>query len=287
MDRNENNLEIGEDFGSPPNEATGGLVTHLRISVIATLVLAVIVSGFYPLVVWGLAQVLFHDKANGSLITDKDGNVIGSRLIGQSFSDAKYFHPRPSAAGSGYDATASGGSNLGPTSSKLINGTTKPTTQPNPKGGDPISGPDAVDYDGIKLRILHYCMENKIPFDAEPALDKYKDAKGELDDAKVVKAFTDEKQPLVIKPEQSIPADAITASGSGLDPHISLTNADLQARRVADARKVDIDLVKRLIAENTDHAGLGVLGDAGVNVLMLNLALDKAAPVPAAGAAAP
>jgi K+-transporting ATPase ATPase C chain len=277
MDRNENNLKIGEDFGSAPNEAPGGLLTHLRISVIATLVLAVIVSGFYPLVVWGLAQALFRDKANGSLVTDKDGKVIGSRLIGQSFSDARYFHPRPSAAGSGYDATASGGSNLGPTSSKLINGATKPTTQPNPKGGDSISGPDAVDYEGIKLRILHYCMENNIHFDAKPALDKFKDAKGDVDDVKVVKAFADDKEPLVIKPKQSIPADAITASGSGLDPHISLANADLQTKRVADARKLGIDVVKRLIAENTDNAGLGMLGDAGVNVLMLNLALDKAA----------
>jgi K+-transporting ATPase ATPase C chain len=278
MDRNETKLKIGEGFGSPPKEATGGLLTHLRISVIATFVLAVIVSGLYPLVVWGLAQALFHDKANGSLITDKDGKVIGSRLIGQSFSDAKYFHPRPSAAGSGYDATASSGSNLGPTSSKLINGTTKPTTQPNPKGDDSLPGPDAVDFDGIKLRILHYCMENNIPFDSKPLLDKFKDAKGEVDDVKVVKAFLDDKEPLVITPKQPIPADAVTASGSGLDPHISLANADLQTKRVADVRKLGIDVVKRLIAENTENPDLGVLGDPGVNVLMLNLALDKAAP---------
>jgi K+-transporting ATPase ATPase C chain len=281
MNHKKNNLQLTEDFGSPPKEAATGMLTHLRISIVATLVLAVIVCGLYPVVVWGLSQLLFHDKANGSLITDKGGKVIGSRLLGQNFSDAKYFHPRPSAAGAGYDPTASGGSNLGPTSSKLINGTTKPTTQPNPKGGEPIPGPDAVDFDGIKLRILHYCMENNIPFDAKPPLDKFKDAKGELDDVKVVKAFVDDKEPLVITPEQPIPADAVTASGSGLDPHISLANADLQAKRVADARRVGIDVVKRLIADKTDNPDLGFLGDPGVNVLLLNLSLDKAAPVSA------
>jgi K+-transporting ATPase ATPase C chain len=256
-------------------QAQPSMLTHLRISIVATLVLAVIVCGLYPGVVWGLSQLLFHDKANGSLITDKDGKVIGSRLLGQNFSDAKYFHPRPSAAGSGYDPSASGGSNLGPMSGKLINGTTKPTTQPNPKGGDPIPGPDAVDFDGIKLRILHYCVENNIPFDAKPSLDKFKDAKGEVDDVKVVKAFVDDREPLVIMPKQPIPADAVTASGSGLDPHISLANADLQARRVADVRKLDIALVRKLIEQNTDPASLGLLGEPGVNVLMLNLALDK------------
>ncbi len=138
-----------------------------------------------------------------------------------------------------------------------------------------------MDFDGIKLRILHYCMENNIPFDAKPSLDKFKDAKGEVDDVKVVKAFVDDKEPLIITPKLPIPADAVTASGSGLDPHIGLANADLQAKRVADARKVGIDVVKRLIAENTDNPDLGLLGDPGVNVLMLNVALDKAAAVAA------
>lgn len=285
MKRNEDNLSIAEGFGSPPKEGTAGMLTHLRISVVAVLVLAVIVCGVYPVVVWGLSQFFFHDKANGSLLSDKDGKVIGSRLLGQSFSGAKYFHGRPSAAGGGYDATASGGSNLGPTSSKLINGTTKPTTRPNPKGGDPIAGPGAVDYDGIKLRVFHYCVENNIPFDAKPSLEKFKDAKGEVDDAKLVKAFADEKEPLVITPGRPVPADAVTASGSGLDPHISVANAELQAGRVAEARKIGIDVVKGLIAENTDSPDLGILGDPGVNVLMLNLALDKAAPVAAATAA--
>jgi K+-transporting ATPase ATPase C chain len=296
MNRSENNLKIGEGFGSPPKAAPGGLLTHLRIGVIATLVLAVIVSGLYPLVVWGLAQALFHDKANGSLIEDKDGKVIGSRLIGQSFADAKYFHPRPSAAGSGYDATASSGSNLGPTSKKLINGTTKPTTQPNPKGGDPIPGPDAVDFDGIKLRIINYCEENAIPCDLvqQKKDDKgnvletkvvpqkaFKTDKGDYDQVKLVNAFNDDSNTLIMKPSRPIPADAVTASGSGLDPHISVENARLQAKRVADARKTAVEAIEKLIADNTDGADLGFLGEPGVNVMALNLALDKTAPLAA------
>jgi K+-transporting ATPase ATPase C chain len=301
MKNDEFNMKVPEDFGSPAKEAPGGMLTHLRISIVATLVLAVIVCGLYPVVVWGLSQLIFHDKANGSLLTDKDGKVIGSRLLGQSFSDAKYFHPRPSAAGSGYDPTASGGSNLGPTSKKLINGTTKPTTQPNPKaGGDPIPGPDAVDYDGIKLRIINYCEEDGVAYDlvqqkkddkgnvteSKVVVQKaFKTDKGEYDQVKLVNAFNDDSNTLIIKPSTPIPADAVTASGSGLDPHISLENAKLQTKRVAEARKIGVEVVDKLIAENTDGADLGFLGEAGVNVVMLNLALDKAAPVAAAVAA--
>jgi K+-transporting ATPase ATPase C chain len=303
MKNDEFNIKVPEDFGSTAKEAPSGMLTHIRISIVATLVLAVIVCGIYPVVVWGLSQLIFHDKANGSLITDKDGKVIGSRLIGQNFSDAKYFHPRPSAAGSGYDATASGGSNFGPTNKKLINGTTKPTTQPNPKaGGDPIPGPDAVDYDGIKLRIINYCEENSLPYDLvqQKKDDKgaelerklvpqksFKTDKGDYDQAKLVNAFNDDSNTLIIKPNVPIPADAVTASGSGLDPHISLENARLQEKRIADARKIGVEQVEKLIAENTDGADLGFLGEPGVNVLMLNLALDKAAPVAAATSTPP
>src|SRR4030095_38611 len=105
------------------------MLTHLRISIIATLVLAVICCGIYPALVWGLSQAMFHHQANGSLIkkdgtpTDNDAEAVGSALLGQQFSDAKYFHPRPSAAGDGYDPTSSGGSNLGPLSQKLIDAT--------------------------------------------------------------------------------------------------------------------------------------------------------------------
>ena len=93
--------------------------SHIRGAVVSTLVLAVVCCGLYPLIVFGISQLLFRDQANGSLITGADGSVRGSKLLGQAFSDPKYFHPRPSAAGNGYDATSSGGSNLGPTSQKL------------------------------------------------------------------------------------------------------------------------------------------------------------------------
>jgi K+-transporting ATPase ATPase C chain len=189
------------------------LFAEIRGAVVSTLVLAVVCCGLYPLVVFGIAQVAFHDKANGSLIVDKDGSVHGSQLLGQGFSDAKYFHPRPSAAGNGYDAANSGGSNLGPTSKKLA--------------------------DAIAQNLADYRTQNGLATNAE------------------------------------VPADAVTASGSGLDPHISLRNAALQAPRVARARGLTMDKVMELVRANTDGADLGVLGDPGVNVLKLNLSLDS------------
>ena len=192
--------------------------SHIRGAVVSTLVLAVVCCGLYPLIVFGISQLLFRDQANGSLITGADGNVRGSKLLGQAFSDAKYFHPRPSAAGNGYDATSSGGSNLGPTSRKL--------------------------NDAIKDRVAAYRKENGL---------------GESD---------------------SLPADAVTASGSGLDPEISLRNAELQTPRIAKARGLSEQKVRELIQENTDGRDLGVLGEPGVNVLTLNLALDASPTQP-------
>jgi len=186
---------------------------ELRPAILATVVLAVVCSGLYPLVVYGISQVLFPDKANGSLILAPDGTVRGSKLLGQAFSDPKYFHPRPSAAGNGYDAANSSGSNLGPTSEKLKN--------------------------AIKDRIADYRKENGL-------------------------AETD-----------VVPADAVTASGSGLDPEISLQNAELQVARVAKTRGLSEDKVRELVQQNTDRRDLGVFGDPGVNVLQLNLALDE------------
>lgn len=187
--------------------------SNIRGAVVSTFVLAIICCGLYPLIVFGISQALFHDKANGSLIVDPNGTVRGSRLLGQAFVDAKYFHPRPSAAGNGYDATSSGGSNLGPTSRKL--------------------------NDAIKERIASYRAENSLT----------------------------ENEP--------VPADAVTASGSGLDPQISLRNAVLQTPRIAKARGLSEEKVRELIQQNTDGRDLGVLGDPGVNVLELNLALDS------------
>ena len=187
--------------------------SNIRGAVVATFVLAVICSGLYPLIVFGISQAFFRDKANGSLILDPNGTVRGSRLLGQEFVDAKYFHPRPSAAGNGYDATSSGGSNLGPTSRKL--------------------------NDAIKDRLAAYRAENGLS----------------------------ESTP--------VPADAVTASGSGLDPHISLQNAELQIPRVAKARGVAEEKVRELIRQNTNGRDFGVFGEPGVNVLQLNRALDQ------------
>ena len=186
---------------------------HIRGAVISTLVLAVVCCGLYPLIVFGISQLVFRDKANGSLIVGSDGIVRGSKLLGQAFSDPKYFHPRPSAAGNGYDATSSGGSNLGPTSRKLD--------------------------DAIKKRIATYRGENSL---SETA---------------------------------AVPADAVTASGSGLDPEISLSNAELQIARVAKSRGLSEDKVRELVRQNTDGRDLGVFGESGVSVLQLNLALDQ------------
>src|SRR5947208_4088050 len=192
--------------------------SHIRSAVVSTLVLAVVCCGLYPLIVFGISQALFRDKANGSLIVDPDGTVRGSKLLGQGFADPKYFHPRPSAAGNGYDAASSGGSNLGPTSQKL--------------------------NDAIKDRVDGYRKENGLNAD------------------------------------EIVPADAATASGSGLDPHISLRNAELQTPRVAKARAVSEKKLRELIRQNTDARDFDLLGDPGVNVLSLNRALDSSAANP-------
>ena len=194
--------------------------------------------------------------------------MVGSELIGQNFTKPEYFHPRPSAAGSGYDATASSGSNLGPTSAKLIHGTTKMDDKKN----------EVVDFDGINLRILHYCLDNDIPYESSVPLDQFKDAKGNLDDVKLIKAFNDDKSPLVFTPKAPIPADAVTASSSGLDPHISPANAQMQTARVAKARGISVDQAGQVVAKFTEGPDLGLLGEPRVNVLKLNLALDQQFP---------
>jgi len=176
---------------------------HIIVSIRITIVLFVITCGFYPAVVWGVAQIAFPRQANGSLIV-RNGNVIGSELIAQNFTSDRYFHPRPSAAN--YDATNSTGSNLGPTSKKL------------------------ADRIAADVRALHM---------------------------------------------KSVPADAVTTSASGLDPHISPANARMQAARVARARSMDENQLRALIDEHTEGRFLGVFGEPRVNVLLLNLALDE------------
>ncbi|MBV8709140.1 MAG: potassium-transporting ATPase subunit KdpC [Acidobacteriaceae bacterium] len=187
------------------------LMPALRMTILLT-----VLTGFlYPGVVTALCQVLFRNQANGSLVKI-NGQVIGSSLLGQNFTKPEYFHGRPSAAGNdGYDPTASGGSNLGPTSQKL--------------------------YDRVKASADQFRKENP--------------------------AFSG-----------SIPADALTASGSGLDPHISIANAQAQVARVAQARGANPDIIRKLVDAGTESRDLGFLGESRINVLKLNLALDQQFP---------
>jgi K+-transporting ATPase ATPase C chain len=196
------------------------------------LLFTVLTGGVYPLVVTGVGQLLFGDKANGSFV-ERDGTKVGSTLIGQTFTRPEYFHSRPSDAGDGYDGSGSLGSNLGPTNDKLLHG----------QADDPATPDVDESYDGIEQRAAKYREENGLPADTP------------------------------------IPVDAVTGSGSGLDPHISVANARIQAARVARERGADLATVQRLIDTHTDGRDLGFLGEPGVNVLELNLALDRQYPL--------
>ena len=192
------------------------LRTQFLVGLKATLVFTLLTGLLYPLAVTAAAQVAFGDKADGSLLTN-DGKIVGSKLIGQNFTQEKYFWPRPSAAGAdGYDGGASSGSNKGPTNEDWL--------------------------ETVEERVAAYRRQNNL-----------------ADDVRV-------------------PVDAVSASGSGLDPHISVANARLQAERVAVARGVEPDAVVELVDTFTERRFLGVLGEDGVNVLQLNLALDRTAP---------
>jgi K+-transporting ATPase ATPase C chain len=184
------------------------LITALLYTVVTTVIFGLV----YPFVVTGIAQVLFHDKANGQLIQQQDGQLIGSRIIGQPFTAAGYFRSRPSAAGNGYDASSSGGSNYAPTSKKLI---------------------DRVAGDVAGLQPEH--------------------------------------------PDTAIPIDLVTASASGLDPDISPAAAEFQVERVAHERHLSEDAVRKLVSQHTEGRQLGFLGEPRVNVLLLNLDLDRLA----------
>lgn len=243
------------------------MLKELERGFLMMVVMTVLTGLLYPAAATGVARIVFRDQADGSLIV-ANGRVVGSRLIGQAFTRPEYFHPRPSAAGGGYDPTASGGTNLGPTSAKLLNGTTKVDDKRN----------EVVDFDGIKDRIVHYCLENGIPYESSAPLERFEDGRGNLDDVKLIRAFNDEKAPLVFTPKALIPADAVTASESGLDPHISPANAEAQAGRVARARRVAVSQVLEVLARHQEGRTLGVFGEPRVNVLELNLDLDASLP---------
>jgi|SRR5579871_1526232 len=236
------------------------IMPGLRIKIFMTIVLGIL----YPLGMTGVSQLIFPHQANGSLITVGD-KVIGSEIIAQNFTKPEYFHPRPSAAGNGYDPLASGGTNLGPTSAKLLKGTIKKDDKGN----------EVVDFDGLSLRLVHYCLDNGIPYESSVPLDHFQTANGDLDDVKLIKAFNDDKAPLVFTPKASIPADAVTASASGLDPDLSPDAAMVQVARVAKARGVAPEQIQQLVTRYTQSPDLGFLGEPRVNVLKLNLALDQ------------
>jgi len=186
---------------------------NLASAVLVTIVTTVLLGVIYPLVVTGLAQVIFPDKANGQLI-ERDGKVIGSRIIGQKFSSPGYFRSRPSAAGAGYDAANSGGSNLGPTNKKLI--------------------------DAVKANVEAARADN---------------------------------------PGAAVPVDMVTTSASGFDPHITPANAEFQVPRVARERMMSPETVRQIVAAHTEGRQLGFFGEPRVNVLELNLDLDRQRPM--------
>lgn len=187
---------------------------NLWISLMMTIATTVLFGLIYPLIVTALAQLIFPHNANGQLII-KNGTVVGSSIIGQGFSGPQYFHSRPSAAGNGYDAANSGGSNLGPTNQKL--------------------------------------------------LDRVK--------ADVARAYTD-------NPSAPVPIDLVTTSASGFDPHITPAAAEFQMSRVARARGIAVEELRAIVIKHTEARQLGVLGEPRVNVLELNLDLDKEFPWP-------
>ncbi len=248
-----------------------------------TVVLTVLLGFVYPLVVTGISQVTMSKRANGSLVKE-NGRVVGSSLIGQSFADKdgnpmpNYFQPRPSNAGDGYDAMASAGSNYGPSNPNLIGNVPGVVTGADGRllktnvyatVSDPYCVPvQATDKDG-----------NDITDHAgNPVYEKNKDGSYVCDPNTVPERTMAYRALNGLAADTLVPVDAVTSSASGLDPQISVANARLQAERVAQARNLTTGQVLEQIAAHTQGRQLGVLGEQTVNVLELNLALDRLAP---------
>jgi potassium-transporting ATPase KdpC subunit len=213
------------------------LIRETFISLRATVLVAFLGCAFYPLAVYAIDHIVLRPQADGSLIDRHGGTAgpdeaVGSSLLGQPFKLPEYLHPRPSAAGSGYDAANSSGTNLGPISDKLLNGV----------ADDPKTKDVDESFAGIKQLVDAYRAENKLPATA------------------------------------LVPADAVTRSGSGLDPDITPANAGLQAARIATARGVGVDEVRALLDRQTKGRQWGLFGDPRVNVLEANVALDRELP---------
>jgi K+-transporting ATPase ATPase C chain len=213
--------EAAETSASPP-VSLATLGEQFRPAILSVLVLTMLTGCAFPLLLFAIARPVFPRQTSGSLVRSR-GAVIGSEIIGQEFTRPEYFQSRPSAAGSGYDGTASGGTNVGPNNPKLVNG--------------------SADFAGIRQLAEEYRQRNGLASDA------------------------------------AIPIDAVTRSGSGLDPHISLANALLQVPRVARARGLSEEVVRRLVMDHLERRQLGFLGNPRVSVLGLNLALEQIAPL--------
>jgi len=243
-------------------------------AVIMMVTLTVMVGFAYPLAVMAVGQVAFHRQANDSLVK-QNGTVVGSSLIGQNFLDkdgnplAQYFQPRPSAAGStGYDASSSSASNLGPSNPALIGNVPGVSiTGPNPYATptDPYCVPvQATDKNGNPVTDKQ----------GNPVYEKNNDGTYVCNPNTVPERAIAYRQLNGLAADAQVPVDAVTASGSGLDPDISIANAELQAPRVAKARNLPLDRVNSLIKSRIHQRSLGFLGEKTVNVLDLNLALD-------------
>jgi potassium-transporting ATPase KdpC subunit len=254
---------------------------QLLSSLLLTVVVAIVVGLAYPLALWAIGQAAFKNKADGSLVT-RGGQSVGSKLLGQNFSDnsgnplAQYFQPRPSNAGTnGYDATASGASNLGPGDPRLVGfipGFNTVGLDGAASDRNPFATPDDP-----------YCVPTDTSNPAQPVTSPSAGQQYAKDAAGRYSCYTSTIPQRAIAYRSlnnlpgnaAVPIDAVTGSGSGLDPHISVANADLQAPRVAQARHMSLSDVRVLIAANTTDRSWGFLGENGVNVLSVNLALDN------------